>query len=223
MGAVIGEILPLALGVAISPIPIIAAILMLLSPKARVTSVGFLLGWVAGIVVAVTVFTVLSSVLPGGETDASNPVKGVIQLVLGALLLLLALRQWRARPKAGEEPALPKWMRAIDQVTFAKALGLGFLLSAVNPKNLLLAAAAGTDIGSAGIDTGSIVVAIAVFTLVAASTILIPVVGYLVAAEKLKAPLAALRGWLAKENAVIMAVLLLVIGVNLIGKGIGAF
>lgn len=223
MGAVIGEILPLALGVAISPIPIIAAILMLLSPKARVTSVGFLLGWVAGIVVAVTVFTVLSSVLPGGETDASNPVKGVIQLVLGVLLLLLALRQWRGRPKAGEEPALPKWMRAIDQVTFAKALGLGFLLSAVNPKNLLLAAAAGTDIGSAGIDTGSIVVVIAVFTLVAASTILVPVVGYLVAAEKLRTPLAALRGWLAKENAVIMAVLLLVIGVDLIGKGIGAF
>lgn len=223
MGAVIGEILPLALGVAISPIPIIAAILMLLSPKARVTSVGFLLGWVAGIVVAVTVFTVLSSVLPGGETDASNPVKGVIQLVLGALLLLLALRQWRGRPKAGEEPALPTWMRAIDQVTFAKALGLGFLLSAVNPKNLLLAAAAGTDIGSAGIDTASIVLVIAVFTLVAASTILIPVVGYLIAAEKLKAPLATLRGWLAKENTVIMAVLLLVIGVNLIGKGIGAF
>lgn len=223
MGAVIGDILPLALGVAISPIPIIAAILMLLSPKARVTSVGFLLGWVAGIVIAVTVFTLLASVLPRGETDDSHPVKGVIQLVLGALLLLLALRQWRGRPRAGEEPALPKWMQAIDQVTFAKALGLGFLLSAVNPKNLLLAAAAGTDIGSARLDTGSIVIVIAVFTVIAASTILIPVVGYLIAADRLKAPLAALRGWLAKENAVIMAVLLLVIGANLIGKGIGAF
>ncbi|WP_127817994.1 GAP family protein [Microbacterium sp. CPCC 204701] len=223
MGTVIGDILPLALGVAISPIPIIAAILMLLSPKARVTSVGFLLGWIVGIVVAVTVFTLLSSVLPGGDADDSNPVKGVIRLALGLLLLLLALRQWRGRPKAGEEPALPKWMQAIDQVTFAKALGLGLLLSAVNPKNLLLAAAAGTDIGSAGLDTGSVVLAIAVFTLIAASTILIPVVGYLVAAERLKAPLASLRGWLAKENAVIMAVLLLVIGVNLIGRGIGAF
>ena len=53
MLAVIGAILPLALGIAISPIPIIAAILMLLSPKARGTSVGFLLGWVLGIVVAV--------------------------------------------------------------------------------------------------------------------------------------------------------------------------
>ena len=64
---------------------------------------------------------------------------------------------------------------------------------------------------------------IAVFTLIAASTVLIPVVGYLIAAEKLRGPLDALRVWLAKENAVIMAVLLLVIGVSLIGKGIGSF
>lgn len=223
MGAVIGEILPLALGVAISPIPVIAAILMLLSPKARVTSVGFLLGWVLGIVVAVTVFTLLSSILPGQDADDSKPIHGVIQLVLGAGLLLLALRQWRGRPKAGEEPTMPKWMQAIDKVTFPGAFGLGFLLSAVNPKNLLLAAAAGVDIGSAGLDTGAIVLVIAVFTLIAASTVLVPVVGYLIAAEKLRGPLDALRVWLGKENAVIMAVLLLVIGVSLIGKGIGSF
>ncbi|MFB7892128.1 GAP family protein [Microbacterium sp. NPDC056044] len=223
MGAVIGEILPLALGVAISPIPIIAAILMLLSPRARVTSVGFLLGWVLGIVVAVTVFTLLSSILPAQDTDASKPIQGVIQLLLGAGLILLALRQWRGRPKAGEEPKMPKWMQAIDKVTFPVALGLGFLLSAVNPKNLLMAAAAGVDIGSAGLETGPIVVVIAVFTVIAASTVLVPVVGYLIAAEKLRGPLDALRVWLGKENAVIMAVLLLVIGVSLIGKGIGSF
>lgn len=50
MNGVIGEILPLALGVAISPIPVIAAILMLLSPKAKGASAGLLLGWVVGIV-----------------------------------------------------------------------------------------------------------------------------------------------------------------------------
>jgi hypothetical protein len=52
----IGDILPLALGIMISPIPIIAAILMLLSPKAKGTSVGFLVGWVAGIVVGLYEF-----------------------------------------------------------------------------------------------------------------------------------------------------------------------
>ncbi|KRA25370.1 hypothetical protein ASD65_13750 [Microbacterium sp. Root61] len=223
MGSVIGEILPLALGVAISPIPIIAAILMLLSPKARVTSVGFLIGWVVGIVVAVTVFTLLAAIIPAADPDASKPIQAVIQLILGALLLLLAIRQWRGRPKAGEEAALPKWMQAIDKVNFPLALGLGFLLSAVNPKNLLMAAGAGLDIGAAALPTGQVVLVIAIFTLIAASTVLVPVIGYLIAADRLRAPLDALRGWLAKENAIIMAVLLLVIGVSMIGKGIGSF
>jgi threonine/homoserine/homoserine lactone efflux protein len=223
MNQAIGEILPYALGIAISPIPVIAAILMLLSPKARVTSVGFLLGWLTGIVLAVTVFALLSSVLPDTGDDGSQPVKAVIQLVLGALLLLLAVRQWRGRPKAGEEPALPKWMQAIDRIGFPTAFGLGFLLSAINPKNLLMAAAAGVAVGSAALATGEVVVVIAVFTVIAASTVLVPVVAYLIASARLRGPLDALRTWLAKENAVIMAVLLLVIGVSLIGKGIAAF
>ncbi|MBN6190125.1 MULTISPECIES: GAP family protein [Microbacterium] len=223
MGAAIGSVLPLALGIAISPIPIIAAILMLLSPKARVTSVGFLLGWVAGIVVAVSVFTLLSAVLPEQDPDASRPIRGTVQLLLGVGLLLLAVGQWRRRPGAGRTASMPAWMKAIDTMRFPMALGLGFLLSAVNPKNLLMAAGAGVDIGAAGLDGGALVVVIGVFTLIAASTVLVPVVGYLVAAERLRGPLDALRAWLAQENAVIMAVLLLVIGVSMIGKGIAAF
>ncbi|MFE6996541.1 GAP family protein [Microbacterium sp. NPDC057659] len=223
MGDVIGQILPQAVGVAISPIPIIAAILMLLSPKARVTSVGFLLGWVLGIVIATTVFTLLSSVLPQGDDGGSKPIQGIIQLLLGAGLLLLAIGQWRKRPKDGEEPAMPKWMQAIDKITFPVALGLGFLLSAVNPKNLLMTAGAGVTIGSASLSGGDITLVIAIFTIIAASTVLIPVIGYLFAAEKLRGTLDAMRVWLTKENAVIMAVLLLVIGVQMIGKGIGSF
>lgn len=223
MNGAIGGILPLALGVAISPIPIIAAILMLLSPKARVTSVGFLLGWLVGIIVAITVFTLLASVLPENDPDASKPIQGVIQLLLGAGLLLLALGQWRKRPKAGEEPVLPKWMQAIDKITFFGALGLGFLLSALNPKNLIMAAGAGTEIGSAGLATGEIVLVVAIYVLIAASTVAIPVIAYLIASAKLRGPLDALRGWLAHENAVIMAVLLLVIGISMLGKGIASF
>ncbi|HQC93693.1 MAG: GAP family protein [Microbacteriaceae bacterium] len=223
MNSGIGATLPLALGIAISPVPIIAAILMLLSPKARVTSVGFLLGWVLGIIVAVTAFTLLASSIPAEDADASKPIRGVIQLVLGALLLLLAVSQWRKRPKSGEDPVMPKWMQAIDSISFPLALGLGFLLAALNPKNLLMAAGAGLEIGTAALDTGAVIVVIAVFTVLAASTVLVPVVGYLLAAAKLRAPLDALRGWLVKENTVIMAVLLVVIGVATIGKGIGSF
>lgn len=223
MGSAIGDILPLALGIAISPIPIIAAILMLLSPKAKVTGTGFMLGWIIGIVVAVTVFTLLSSIIPASDPNASKPIQGTIQLVLGALLLLLAVGQWRKRPKKGEDPVLPKWMQAIDQVKFPMAFGLGFLLSALNPKNLIMAVGAGTAIGAAGLSGGENAIVIAIFTVIAASTVAVPVIGYLFAADKLRDPLNALREWLGKENAVIMAVLLLVIGVSLIGKGIAAF
>ena len=223
MTAVIGDILPLALGVAISPIPIIAAILMLLSPKAKGTSVGFLVGWVLGIIVAVTVFSLLSSIIPEQDPDASKPVSGVIKLVLGALLLLLAGRQWRSRPKAGEEPALPKWMAAIDEMNAGRGLLLGFVLAAVNPKNLLLGAAAGVSIGTGGLTVGEATIVIAVFTLIAASSVAIPVISYLVASARMAGPLEALRGWLVHNNATVMAVLLLVIGVAVIGKGLGSF
>jgi threonine/homoserine/homoserine lactone efflux protein len=222
VGGTIGDILPLAVGIAISPIPIIAAILMLLSPRARGTSVGFLIGWVAGIVVAVVVFTLLSSVLPGQDTGPA-PVAGVIKIVLGALLLLLAVRQWRSRPKAGETANLPKWMSAIDSMTSGKALGLGFLLSAVNPKNLLMSASAGVLIGGAQLSFGQAAVVVIIFTVVAACTVSIPVVTYLLATERMAKPLQSMRDWLGDHNAAIMAVLLLVIGVSMIGKGLGSF
>ena len=224
MGSTVGAILPLAIGIAISPIPIIAAILMLLSPKAKGTSIGFLLGWVVGILLAVSVFTLLSAVLPGGGADGSNPIHGVIQLVLGAALLVLALRRWRTRPHPGEDAAaLPQWMSAIDTMNPGKGFGLGFLLAAVNPKNLLLGASAGVTIGSAGLSAGSIAVVIVVFTVIAAASVAIPVVAYLMASKRMSGPLASLRGWLVHNNATIMAVLLLVIGFVLIGKGLGSF
>lgn len=223
MGSVIGDILPLALGVAISPIPIIAAILMLLSPQARSTSLGFLLGWVLGIIVAVGVFTALASVLPEADPNASQPISGVIKIILGAGLLFLALKQWRGRPKPGAEAVLPKWMSAIDTMTAVRALVLGFLLSAVNPKNLLMAAGAGVIIGSAELNGGEITLAIVVFVLIAAASVAIPVIAYLLASSRMAAPLESLRAWLVQNNATVMAVLLLVIGVVMIGKGIGSF
>jgi threonine/homoserine/homoserine lactone efflux protein len=223
MGEVIGGILPLALGIAISPIPIIAAILMLLSPKAKGTSVGFLIGWVLGIVVAVVAFTLLASIIPEQDSDTSKPIAGWLKIILGAGLLFLAARQWRGRPKPGETAALPKWMSAIDSMTTVRGTVLGFLLSAVNPKNLLMAAGAGVIIGTGGLGGGEITLSIVIFTVIAACSVAVPVIAYLIASEKMAGPLESLRGWLVQNNATVMAVLLLVIGVVMIGKGIGSF
>jgi threonine/homoserine/homoserine lactone efflux protein len=97
------------------------------------------------------------------------------------------------------------------------------LLSAVNPKNLLMAISAGLIIGGANLSLGDTTVVIVVFVLLAACTVLVPVVGYLIASARMAGPLDNLRGWLVGNNATIMAVLLLVIGVSVIGKGIANF
>jgi hypothetical protein len=93
----------------------------------------------------------------------------------------------------------------------------------VNPKNLLLAVSAGLIVGAAGLTFSQASVVIIIFVLLAASTVIIPVIGNLVASARLAGPLDKLREWLVENNATIMAVLLLVIGVAVIGKGIGSF
>ena len=78
-------------------------------------------------------------------------------------------------------------------------------------------------IGTAGLTGGEITFAIVVFVIIAACSVAVPVIAYLVASKRMAAPLESLRGWLVQNNATVMAVLLLVIGVVLVGKGIGSF
>ena len=215
--------LPFALAVAISPLSIVAVILMLLAPNARRTGPGFLIGWVVGVALPVTVSVLLAGALPThDEAGGSNAPRAVVQFVLAALLILLAVAQWRRRSKPGEDPTLPKWMTAIDSFGFGRALGLGVLLSLPRPKNLLVAASAGVTIGGAGLTPTASIVAVAGVVAIAVSTVLIPVVAYLLAADRLRDPLERLHQWLARENSVITTVLLLFIGVLMLGKGIGS-
>jgi threonine/homoserine/homoserine lactone efflux protein len=222
MNEVIGELLPLALGVAISPVAVIAAILMLLSSRARANGLGFLTGLVLGIIATTVVFILLARLIPesGG---GPKPIIGTFKLLLGVLLLVFAVRQWRGRPRDGADPKLPKWMAAIGSMTASRAFTFGLLLSAANPKNLTMSATAGLAIAGGALPLGSIILAAAIFVLVAVSTVAVPVVAYLVSHGRLRSPLDSLRVWLVTNNSVVMAVLFLVLGVVNIGKGIAAY
>jgi threonine/homoserine/homoserine lactone efflux protein len=220
MGKAIGEILPLAIGVAISPVPIIAIVLMLGTPRARATGTAFALGWIAGLALAGTITLVIAT--GNATTGAGKPETwvGVLKLVLGTLFLLLAVKQWRSRPAAGEDAVMPKWMRAIDTFKAGKALAAGLALSGVNPKNLALTIAAATAIAEAGISSGQEAGAMVVFVVLGSLTILAPLVIYFALGARAARILDGLKTWMAAHNAAIMAVLLLVLGVKLIGDGI---
>jgi len=216
-----GELLPLAVAIAISITTIITTILMLLSPKAKRRTVGLLVGCVVGVGGAVAVFTLLAELLPSQDSGGSRAA-AVINMVVGVLLVVLALRQWRVRPARGDQAELPKWMAEVDSMTPTKALVLGLLLSAVVPKNLLLALSAGVIVSEAGLSVGRASVVIVVFTVIATSTVAVPVVAHLVAPARMHGPFQRLREWLVENNVTIMGLLLLLIGVVMIGNGIAS-
>jgi threonine/homoserine/homoserine lactone efflux protein len=220
MGRAISEVLPFAIGVAISPVPIIAVILVLFSARARVNGPVFALGWIVGVAVVSTVVYLVADAgdvsTSGGASDTSYWIK----LVVGLLLVRFAVRDWRKRPAPGETPETPKWMSAIDTLTPAKAGGLGVLLSTVNPKNLALSLGAGASLAQVGASGGEAAVGLIVFVVIASLTIAVPVVFSLTGGERAAHVLDGWRVWLAAHNTAMMAVLFLVFGAVLFSQGL---
>src|SRR5215217_7714195 len=220
MGDAIGQVLPLAVGVALSPVPIIAVVLMLGTPRARGNGLAFLAGWIVGLTIVTTIVVVAAG--GAGAEDNSEPATwaSVLKIVLGVLLLVVAVRQWRSRPGADAEPELPKWMKTIDTFTPGRSLAISAALAGVNPKNLLLAVSAGAAIAATGVDTGGQVAAVAVFVLIGTLGPGIPVAVYFAMGKRAAHVLEEMKTWMAANNVAIIAVLCLVIGAKLIGDGV---
>jgi len=220
MGKGISEVLTYAVGVAISPVPIIAVTLMLFSQRARENGLMFLLGWVVALAVVSGVAYAAADQANAATDSTTTDTIAWGKIVFGVLLLLLAARYWRTRPRPGTEPEMPKWMGGIDALKPVKALGLGLLLAGVNPKNLMLAAAAGAGLATLGLSTANAIGSLIVFVIVASLTIAGPVVYYLLGGDSAKAKLDEMKNWLALHNNAVMAVLFLVFGAKLIADGL---
>ena len=222
MVPVIGDILPIAIGIALSPLSVSAAILMLFTKKARANSLAFLVGWFLGL--ALVGFVVLALVNTGRITlgdETESLISGVIKLLVGLLLLLLgAPNQWRSRQKDGEEPEMPKWMDAIDNFTSGKAAGLAFLLSGINPKNLALNLAAAITIADSGLAMGEQALTLVIFATIASLAIVTPILYYLIAGASAEKTLETWKSWLNTNNATVMTVLFVILGFKLLGDGL---
>jgi threonine/homoserine/homoserine lactone efflux protein len=217
VGTAIGGILGNAVGVAISPVPVIAVILMLFSATALRNGTAFVAGWLVGLAVVLAVVLALGGL---GSSGSTSTVAGVVKIVVGVLFLLLALRQWRSRPAPGQEATMPPWMASIDAFGVGKAFGIGALLSGVNPKNLGLTLAAGSSIAASGLATGQQAAVGAVYVVIASVTVAAPVLLFLVARDRATTVLERAKEWLTANNAVVMVVLFTVLGAKVLGDGI---
>jgi hypothetical protein len=223
MGQAIGSILPLAIGVALSPIPIIAVLLMLATPRGKVCGPAFVVGWLIGLAVVGAIVLLVAGGAGASRGGGPKTWVSVLKLALGLLLLLVGFRQWRGRPRGDTEPALPKWMEQIDTFTPVRAAGLAAALAGVNPKNLILTVGAAAAISQAGISSPDQAVVLAIFIAVATLGPGIPLGIYYALGDRSQKVLEELRGWMVQNNAAIMSVLILVIAAKLIGDAITGF
>jgi hypothetical protein len=217
----IGDILTPALGVALSPFPIVAVILMLSSDRAKIKGIAFVAGWMLGLVAVVGLLLVIAH-RSGIEStdDGPSTTASVVRLLAGIGLVVLALRKWGSRPGKDDTPPMPKWMASLEQATPVSAIAFGAGLSGLNIKNLMFNIVAGTAIASSGASTSGEAVAWVLYILMASVTVIVPLAWYLIAPATASARLEGTRAWLIHNSSLMVAMLLLVIGVSQIGEAI---
>jgi Sap, sulfolipid-1-addressing protein len=217
---VLFEIIPYAVGIAISPVPIITVILSLFSTRAGWNGPAFLLGWALGILVVcipVLIYTEGAKV-----TTVADPSRmaSVIRVILGSLLLIAAVRRWLKRPKSPEEIKVPKWLMMIEVISPVKVLLVGFFFAVLtNPKNFALTVAGSLPIANSLLPVPMKSVLVTAFILVSSLGIATPVSLYFMAGESAKRILNNWKTWLVANNSAVMAIMFLIFGIIIFSEG----
>jgi cadmium resistance protein CadD (predicted permease) len=199
-GSVLGALIPLGLVIALSPITVIPAVLVLQAPRPRPSGLAFLAGWVLGLA-ALTAVSVAGSGLLGGLHKSPPTWASWLRVILGAALIVLGIYRWLTRHRHTESPA---WMRSFATITPARAAITGAALLAI---------------GGSGMDVADDWIAAAFFVAIAASTVAVPILAYAAAGHRLDDTMARLKDWMDKNNAALMAAILVVIGVMVLYNG----
>ena len=219
----IGDVLPLAIGVMISPLSIIAIISMLLSKRAKSKSLIFLFGWILGLIIiggAVLLIAGTQNFSPSSEPSTGA---SIIRLLAGMLLLFLAAMEWRISIRPGEQPKLLSRVNAADASTQVQAFGLGLILSAVYPKNLTLTIIAALTIvqaqvsGSLNITSSAVFI---IFIIISSILVIFPVLVSLVLGDKATRMLDSWKAWNVEHYSAVLVVIFLGLAAMNLGKGL---
>jgi threonine/homoserine/homoserine lactone efflux protein len=215
-GSVLTELIPLALVVALSPLSIIPAVLVLHTPRPRPTGLAFLAGWLVGLAALTAIFVEVSNLM-GGLGNKPPSWASWLRVVIGAALIVFGVYRWLTRKRSAHTPG---WMQSMSKLTPLRAAGTAAVLTVANPKVLFICAAAGLAIGTAGLGSTGVWIAELWYVVVAASTVAIPILAYAVSGDRLDEPLTRLKDWMERQHATLVAAILVVIGLLVLYKGI---
>ncbi len=215
--SVFAELIPLALVVALSPVSLLPALLLVLySTRPRAAGLAFAAGWVGGLTVLTVLFLTVPRLL-GSSADTSSAWSLRLRIIGGIALIVTGGWLWVRRKKAARSA---HWLDAIGKWSPARTAAIGLVFGILNPKIIVACAAAGLAISAATLNPVGQGVAVGYFVLVAGSGTLLPVLAHVLAAQRFDRALERLRAWIQLRQAEISAIALVVIGAVLLLTGL---
>jgi threonine/homoserine/homoserine lactone efflux protein len=212
----LANLIPLALVVALSPFSILPAVLLVVhSARPRATGLAFLVGWLLGLGAMTVLFVEVPRFF--GDFNQTPRWSHWARIIIGALLIAAAVWRWVTRRKVTGSPS---WLNRLHDLRPGNAAVIGFVLTLINVKFIVVCAAAGLAISAAQLGTLGTWLAVALYTLLAGSTAAIPVLAHAVAAKRLDTQLDRLKEWMERQQAALTAVILAAIGVVLLFTGV---
>lgn len=208
------DVLPFAAGVFASPLPVILGIVLLFTPDPRRTSMVYVVTWLTGLFVVLAFFSVIAGAV--ADETATRTWVTWIRIILGVGLLVMAIKSWLNRGTK----EMPAWLAGLMQAGPKEAFRYGILMSAANPKELLMAVAAGAAIGTSGEGTAAGLAAILVVVVIGGLSVIAPLLVFLLGGDAALERLKVARGWLEANNAVVTAVVLFALGLWLVLGGV---
>lgn len=215
----LGEVLPQAAAIALSPLPIVLAIVFVTSAGARTNGPAFAAGWILTMLALTAGSYALATASQAASPSESTTRGSLAQVVLGLLFAFLAVRAWRKRPRRGEPAPEPEILAKVDTMSAARAFGLG-VVAAANPKNLPLAISAGASMAQTLTRGEHAVLAVALFALFASSTVAVALIAQLVGGDRARESMEGTKQWLLANSSPITIVLLIVLATKMLGSGL---
>ena len=133
------DLLLIGLAVALDPLPLTSFVVVLPSRRGVRKGAAFVFGWLVSLAIVVAVTVIATGNNPPKPNTVPSLASLAVKIAIGAVLVLLAIRQRRrmGRPKKPKKP--PKWQEHVDNMSPWFALGLA---PALQPWTLIAAGAA---------------------------------------------------------------------------------
>ncbi len=213
--------LPLAVGISLSPIAIIAVV-VLLAQGNRKGARWFLVGWLAGLTLLTGIVAAFGHQMRPDQQASMRPWVPTAQMIVGGGLLLWVIYTFMRSRNVPPKSEVPMVLQAADSFGPLQSFGMAIFMAIINVKNVALLLAFLLILLSRPRPIVWTVASLATFIVVASLTIAVPVLYALIKGQDAEPALKKLHGWMLRYQTTILHGFIGIVGLVLLLQGLAA-